>query len=167
MKNTSKGFTLIELIIAIGLMAIFIPSLIFVFSFSLGTSVQGESYTQAYTIAQEQMEAIYFLKDNDISWNWTDYPENNGEIDYYQPSQIDGEWSLGLKKEGSPTITNGYAATVKIYPVIRNTSGDISEDTDDPLNTVDPTSRKIVVDVSWKEKGEPTSIELVSYATKH
>jgi len=162
-----KGFTLIELIIAIGLMAIFIPSLVFVFSFSLGTSVQGESYTQAYTLAQEQMEAIYYLKENDISWNWTSFPENNGEFDYYQPTQEDGVWSLGAKKDGPPKITDGYAVTVKILPVVRNATGNISEDPEDPLNTLDPTSRKILVDVAWNEKGEPTNIDLVSYATKH
>lgn len=163
----NKGFTLIELLIAIGLMAIFIPSLVFVFSFSLGSSVQGESYTEAYTLAQEQMEAVYFLKENDISWNWSDYPENNGEFDYYQPTQEDGFWDLGPIKEGPPTITDGFAATIKIYPVARNTLGNISEDTEDPLNTIDPTSRKVVVNVVWEEKGEPTNIELVSYATKH
>ena len=161
MKN--KGFTLIELLIAMGLSALFLPALVFVFSFSLGAASQGESYTQAYALAQEHMEAIYYLKENSAEWNWQTQPANTiSTNEYYQPYKAAGTWILGLITS-SPQQDNGYTVTVKILPVIRNTAtGDISDS-----GEVDIYTREIIVNVSWKEKGEPTDIELVSYVSRH
>jgi prepilin-type N-terminal cleavage/methylation domain-containing protein len=159
----SKGFTLIELLIAMGLSALFLPALVFVFSFSLGAASQGESYTQAYALAQENMEAIYYLKENSAEWNWQTQPANTTSTnEYYQPYKAAGTWNLGLITS-SPQQINGYTVTVKILPVIRNmTTGDISDS-----GEVDIYTREVIVNVSWKEKGEPTDIELVSYVSRH
>ena len=158
----SKGYSLIELIVALGLAALFIPAIVFVFSFSLMSARQGESYTIAYSLAQEQMEAIYFLKAHDPNWDWFNYPENNSASDYYQPTRASDGWQLG-PKISTPKEENGYVTSVKILPVKRS-SGNIS---DDPLSIDDPTSRKVVVAVSWKENGVPVNIDLVSYVTDY
>ena len=158
-----NGFTLIELLIAIGLMALFLPALVFVFSFSLKSAVQGESYTKAYTIAQQQMEAVYYLKSNEIGWDWEDSTINNTKDgnDYYQPQpQVDGTWVLG-PKISSPQEINGYTSTVKILPVYR----DNLEIIDDSSYPEDPYTRKIIVNVSWKESGQTTKVDLVSYVS--
>ena len=164
MKMEKNGFTLIELIIAIGLSALFLPALVFVFSFSLGAASQGESYTQAYAIAQENMEAIYFLKKNDTNWNWESAPVNTtNPDDYYQPYKTSGKWNLGLITP-SPQSKNGYTVTVKILPVYRDSDENITEDQSE---STDPFTRKIIVYASWMEKGELTDIELVSYVSRH
>ena len=160
-----NGFTLVELLIAIGLTALFLPAMVFVFSFSLGAASQGESYTQAQALAQENMEAIYYLKENaESEWGWEDNnPVNTTDDQYYQPEKTDGTWSLGTITT-DPQEVNGYTSTVKILTVDRKTDGNIVED-DSQIS--DPTTRKIVVTVSWKEKGQLTKIDLVSYVTKH
>lgn len=151
-----KGFTLIELLFAIALSALFLPALVFVFSFSLGAASQGESYTQAYTIAQEQMEVIYSLKE---SWDW----ETEANPDTYQLEKTSGAWSL-VAVGATPIEIGGYTATVEIITVRRDSDGNITEDASEEE---DQTTRKIIVEVLWKEKGEDTSIDLVSYVTKH
>lgn len=156
-----NGFTLVELIIALGLAAIFLPALVLVFSFSLGSASQGESYTQAYTLAQERMESIYFLKE-DVSWDWVNFPSNNGASDFYQPYKNSGVWELGSKTT-TPLETDGYTVTVQILPVNRS-AGDITEEA---WGVLDPKSRKVNVKVVWSEKGSPTEINLVSYVTDH
>ena len=157
------GFTLIELIIAVGLTALFIPALVFVFSFSLGSASQGESYTQAYALAQENMEAIYYLKENDLNWDWDSEPSNTMEGEFYQPEKTGSDWILGSKTSSPIPTDGGYTITVKILPVNR-LGMNIS---DDPWSALDPYTRKVVVNVSWNEKGIPTDIDLVSYVSRH
>jgi prepilin-type N-terminal cleavage/methylation domain-containing protein len=161
----NKGFTLIELLFAIALSAIFLPAMVFVFSFSLGAASQGESYTQAYILAQEQMEAIYYIKENnpDNDWNWTLSSPVNTNGDFYQLSKSGNEWHLGLTTS-SPTETDGYKTTVEIESVQRDGAGNIIG-AGGPGG--DPTSRMVTVTVSWNEKGEDTSIDLDSYVTKY
>lgn len=169
----NKGFTLIELLFAIALSALFLPAMVFVFSFSLGAASQGESYTQAYSIAQEYMEAIFYLKDNASSdWDWDNNTQLTSNSEYYQPSNLSGNWMLG-GKTSSPTSTNGYETIVQIFKTCRDDiDGDEILDIypSDPDNTCvydDDLTRKVVVKVTWNEKGEDTSIDLVSYVTKH
>src|SRR4030042_2338141 len=161
----TNGFTLIELLIAIGLTALFLPALVFVFSFSLGSASQGENYTQAYALAQGNNETIYYLKENSSDWNWTLLsPLNTSSTEYYQPSKPTGSWILGSKTP-IPHEVDGYTTTVQIFQVERNIStGNITEGQGDDI---DPKTRKIVVNVAWKEKGEDTSIDLVSYVSRH
>lgn len=159
-----NGFTLVELIIAIGLAALFIPALVNVFSFSLRSADQGRNYSQAYAVAQEQMEAIYYLKEFDPEWLWLpDSPANNSPADHYQLELVGGEWQRGGKTSTLKEM-DGYTSKVKILPVHRDSLGDIQ---DDPVYPLDPTSRKIIVTVSWKENGVPTEVELVSYVSRH
>ncbi len=157
-----KGFTLIELLFAIALSALFLPALVFVYSFSLGAASQGENYTQAYALAQEYMEAIYYIKKNSPNeWDWISKPENTLDGEYYQPYKSGGVWVLGPKNP-PPQEINGYNVFVEIKEIRRNEQGDIDE-----AGNIDHKSRKIIITVKWKEKGNDTSIDLVSYVTKH
>ncbi len=75
MKSAKSGFSFVEIIIAIGLAAIFLPALSQVLSLSIRSASQGEKYSQAQAIAQEGMEAAFYLKSlNDANWNWTTTP---------------------------------------------------------------------------------------------
>lgn len=160
----NKGFTLIELLFAIALSALFLPAMVFVFSFSLEAASQGESYTQAYSIAQENMEAIYYIKENESSWAWESESINTPDGSYYQPEINGTVWELG-NQTSSPSKVSGYTTTVEVLSVDRDPmTGDI---VDTGSGTNDPSTRKVIVTVSWSEKGEDTSIDLVSYVTKH
>lgn len=162
----SKGFTLIELLIAMGLSALFLPALVFVFSFSLGAASQGESYTQAYALAQENMEAIYHLRKN---WDWDATPIDSDDSMFYQPYKVSDDWFLGTITNTPLKKDDGYLVTVQIDKVERvDSNGDgILDDIVETGGAEDKTTRKIIVTVTWKEKGVDTSIDLVSYVTKH
>ena len=164
----SKAFTLIELIVAIGLSALFLPAIIFVYSFSLGAASQGEKYTQAYALAQEQMEAIYYLKEYGDDWIWGDDSINTSSTEFYQ-LQKDGEgWILGSKFSETTLPAEsvgypGYTAIVEISGVQRNEDGLIAEDG----TVTDHLTKEVKVTVSWLENGVPTDIDLTSYVSKH
>lgn len=65
--RTNCGFSLIEIVITIAVAAIILPGVIALQSLSSFTSGQGETYTQAYVLAQKEMETIYNLKK---TWDW-------------------------------------------------------------------------------------------------
>ncbi|OGK14126.1 hypothetical protein A3H80_04695 [Candidatus Roizmanbacteria bacterium RIFCSPLOWO2_02_FULL_37_19] len=162
MKNF--GFTLVEVIVTIGLAAIFLPAIGVLLSLSLQSSVQGEKFSQAQALAQEGMEAVYYLKSqSDSGWDWVDTPENSPPDQFYQPTETDGIWELG-SLTSSPIIgPEPFTRTVEITEV-RRCGDDICTDASAP---VDDTTRKILVTVSWPEKGSIQKVELDAYVTQH
>ena len=65
MKRNNRGFTFVEIIIALGLSAILLPALGRALSFSIRVASQGEKFTQAYALAQQGMENMYAQKSQD------------------------------------------------------------------------------------------------------
>lgn len=162
-----NGFSLLEIIITIGLVAIFIPAIGVIFSLSVFSASQGEKFSQAYALAQEQMEAIYFLKScDDSAWDWETTPVNTSIGEYYQLSNSGGTWQLGAKTTTS--VSDGeFTKKVAILPVFRIPplpGGEISQES---WAVEDLTTRKIEILVSWNERGEKQEIRLSSYVTKH
>jgi len=159
MKN---GFSLIEIMLTVALTAVILPAIVIVLSFSLRSAKEGEKYTKAYALSQEQMEGIYFLKGN-TAWDWEVTPENTAEGEYYQPQEIEDNWQLGSKTT-TPVETEGYTKKVEIKEVRRDVTGNIS---DDPWAIVDDYSRWISVYVAWKDNGLPVEVKIDSLVTKY
>lgn len=106
MKRNNRGFTFVEIIVALGLAAILLPALGSALSFSIRVASQGEKFTQATSIAQQGMENLYSQK----SQNWS--------------SIVDGV---------TTTVSLPFTRTITISDVKRNLSGDIdSGGTNDP-----------------------------------
>lgn len=137
-----NGFSLIEIIIAIGVAAIFIPAIGTIFSLSLKSSSQGEKFTQAYALAQEGMEEKFYEKTN---WLWTDTnPSNDIVIN---------------------TLTNNFTRKIEIAKACRDASNNLC---DCSLGTEDIESRKIIITVFWLEgTPPPQEVKLEAYVTKH
>lgn len=164
MKVRNAGFSLIEIIVAVGLAAVFLPAVGMIFSFAIGSASQGEKFSQAYRLAQEGMEAAFYLKSqNDASWDWQTTPGNTASGEYYQPTQTGGVWQLGGKTT-TPAVTQPpFTRKVGIVEVRRCGLVICS----DPWATVDPYSRKITVHVTWPGKGQTEEVKLEAYVTAH
>lgn len=164
MRTRNEGFSLIEIIVAVGLAAIFLPAVGMIFAFAIGSASQGEKFSQAYRLAQEGMEAIFYLKSqNDPLWDWDNTPVNTDPGEYYQPAQTGGVWQLGGKTTTPDETQPPFTRKVEITPVRRCGLVICS----DPWATVDPYSRKITVYVSWPEKGQTEEVKLEAYVTAH
>lgn len=160
-KVTSKGFTLIEIMLSIALLAIFIPALIYALGFSTFTVSQGEKFTIASSAAQEQMEAVIKLKnENGSNWDWVNTPDYTSTGEYYQPQLVSGAWQLGSKTT-IPSETDGFTKVVEINQVKR-CAKDLC---DDSWGITDPHSRKVTVKVTWKENGQDQTVSLTSLLT--
>lgn len=158
------GFALVEIVVAMGLVATFLPAIGVILSFNINSSSQGKNFSKAYQLAQEGMEAIIYLKaKNDPAWDWQNTPANTTTGEYYQPQQTGGSWQLGSTTT-SPSITEDpFTRTIEISEV-RRCSHIVCED---PLALVDQNSRKIIVYVSWPEKNQIQEVKLESYVTAH
>lgn len=166
MKKNNAGFTFVEIIIALGLSAILIPALGRALSFSIRVASQGEKFSQAYALAQENMEAIYYIKSQGIGWDWINTPTDS----LYQPNNSGGNWVLG----GTVTVPVvgpvPYTRTVQISHIKRSTIPPFDicdEPCTDPFATPNDYTRKITVLVSWPEAGGTQQVTLNSYVTNH
>ena len=162
-----SGFSLIEIIVAVGLAAIFLPAIGVILSFALFSASEGEQFSKAHNVAQEGMEAFFYLKSkNDSTWDWTTTPSNTASGEYYQPLQAGGIWQLGTKTT-SPSVTQPpFTRKIELIQVCRNPSLTIA-DCSAPGASVDPYSRKVMVYVSWLENGQRQEVKLGSYVTAH
>lgn len=142
--NENAGFSLIEILIAIAVAAVIFPAVIILLSFSSFTVGQGENYTKAYTIAQKEMENIYYQKNQNLSWDWTTSPSNS------TTTTTDGIFLKTVIIErciGGSTCTSGF-----IYG--------------------DEITRKITVNIYWSERETDTywksnpKVTVESYVTK-
>jgi len=164
---TNSGFTLLEIIVSMAIAAIILPALGAVFTFSLNSSSVGEKTSKANIYAQEQMEAVYQLKD---SWTWTTTdPANTSNTEYYQPCKnSSGVWNLGTKtnspvEDPCATGMTGFKRTIQIFSVTRNSDGSLGGTTENKE------TRKVVSKVTWvdKDTANPEEVSLSSYVTKH
>lgn len=163
-KITSKGFTLVEILIALALVAILIPAFITALHFSIFTSGQGDSFSRAYALAQEQMEVIYLLK-NEGGWTWDDTsPLNTAPGSYYQPVKSGNTWTLG-SMTSAPIPDGFYTKKVEIKPIMRDAAGVINGSP--PLTDDNENSRFVTVYVKWKENGITQEVKLESIITKY
>ncbi len=135
MKN---GFSLIEVLISIAVAVVILPAVVVLLSFGTLTSQQGENYTKAYTLAQQEMEKIYNLKKN-ADWDISNlgYAPSGSTIEFPINVAISGVDRCGnfICPAGSPGINDKY-------------------------------TRRVIVTVSWKERGADQEIKLTSYVTK-
>ncbi len=133
-----KGFSLVEILISLALVAIFLPAIGIIFSFALSSSSQGEKFTQAYGFAQEGMETVFSLKSQDPNF-W-----NNVGVGY--------------------TVS----LSTPPPPFARSVSLDCGLSPDCPcLNGVNPHCSHATVIVSWPENGQNQEVKIEAYVTQH
>lgn len=137
MKQNTQGFTLVEIIVALGLSAILMPALGQALSFSIRVASQGEKFSQAYNLAQQGMEKMYAEK----SQNW-----------------------LGLADSTSTIGT--YTRVITVDDVLRCGVPPTWEICSDG-NPDDGETKKITVVVSWEEPGGIQIASISSYVTNH
>jgi len=144
------GQLLVELLIAIGLMAVFLPALLTAYVTSTQGTVQQENRVRASTLLRESEEAVRVVREN----GWTSFA-NNGT---YHPEISGSSWSLVL---GNETVEN-LTRQIEIANVYRDANGDIVE----TGGQLDPSTKLITVTISWDEPSFG-SVESNFYLTRY
>lgn len=154
MIKTQKGQTLIELLITIALAAILMPALLGGFALARSGRVQQEQRIAAINLAKEEEEAVRVVAAN--SWD-------NLANGTYHATASGTTWQLS---SGSEQIGNGFTRSITISSVYRDSSGNVTVATYPPDGTLDPSTKKISISVSWLSP-IPASITPEFFLTRH
>ncbi len=152
--HNKKGIAVVEILIAIGIIAIIISSLLGVVVFSLKLSASIKETTTADALAQEIVEAVRNFRDG-TDWDSDGLGILNTGSAYYPEKSGDTPpaWML---VEGEEVI-NGFVRKVVFVDVMRDANDNIVESG----GTNDPDTRKIIATVSWESK----KVEIITYFT--
>ncbi len=148
LKNKT-GSILVEVVVAVGLTAVLIPSIIN----GLITSYQGEPQQaqrlKALTLARESYETIRIVRE--AGW---DMFAINGT---YHLARLDQSWQL---VDGVENI-DGFNRSVVIEDAYRDSQGDLVDS-----GTLDPSVKKVTVNVCWT-RPLPSQVEFPIYMTRY
>lgn len=133
-KNSHKAFTLIEVLLAIALVAIFTTAFFTLFYTSEVAIEVGEDQEVATALAKEGLEIV----ENIASENFLNLSDGNFVL-----SESGGNYSLA--SSGSEIIDGIYTRTVEVSPVMRNDASEIDGDGDN----LDNQTKLITVTVAW------------------
>lgn len=148
MFHTKKAFSLVEVLLAVTLFAIFAVGIVYVSLDTLQKSSKVELENEGLLYASEGLEAIYALRAEDY-WQLT-----SGS---YGLSLTGDSWGLTTAPE---IIDTFYERTVTIEDVYRDSNGDII----DSGGTLDIKMKKITSEVTWTWRGLlPRTVRLVTY----
>ncbi|MFC1629923.1 prepilin-type N-terminal cleavage/methylation domain-containing protein [Patescibacteria group bacterium] len=155
LKNSgNKGFSIIEIIVVIFVLAVAFTGILTLITFALSISSITKENTQAVNIAQETAEAVRNFRDG-TNWNSDGLGTKTIGISHY-PQKIGGpppSWTLVQGEE----VVNGYTRKVVFEDVFRDTNDDIVE----LGGALDSDTIKAVITVSWEDK----EVEIETYFT--
>lgn len=161
------GAAIIEILIAIAVLALVLTSVLGLAGLSLQSAGLVQKTVAAVNLAQEAMEATRSFRDA-IAWQ-NDDPQNQydglGALTpgaFYHPAKSQDAQPKWMLLSGQETL---YGFSRKI--VFENVSRDSNENIESVYNSSnnDPNTKKAIVSVSWYEKGRPHSVQLNTYLT--
>lgn len=135
LAKTQAGATLAEVLVAIGLLGIILPTLSLALITANSARPTNEQKLQASSLLREATEVLRSLRSSD--WN-------NIAVDgTYHPEISDNGWALVSGSE----VINGLTRQIVIDSTQRDSSGAIVSSG----GTVDPSTKHIVASVSWSK----------------
>jgi len=145
-----KGQTLVELLIAIGLMAIIIPALLVGLMTARSGKPQQKQRLQAIALVKEAEESLRNVREN----GWVTFAVNGT----YHPLVSGSSWALA---SGIETIGD-FTRQIVISDAYRDENGNLVT----TGGTMDPSTKKVDITVSW---GLPflSSLTVSSYMTRY
>jgi prepilin-type N-terminal cleavage/methylation domain-containing protein len=149
----SRGFSLVEVIVAVSIAAISILSVWKVYNFFIKISISNPSLFQASFLAEEGIEAVKFMRDSGWSSNITSLSSD-------VPYTLVFNGSKWATTTSVVYIDNKFDRRVSVSDVYRDAFGNIGE-----TGSFDPDTKKVLVTVSWKKDISTTTKEITTYVS--
>lgn len=148
-RESPKGQSLVELLVAIGIFAILLPALYFGFISTTQGKAQQEQRAQAVALLKEAQEAVRSVRDG----GWTTFAVDGT----FHPVASGSAWTL----VSGPETINAFTRQVVISDVQRDVNGNIV-----PSGVVDSSTKLVTTTVSWTLP-IAGSTQSVMYLTRH
>jgi general secretion pathway protein I len=122
-STCNRGFTLLEVMISLAILAIGLVTVMQLFSSSLRNAKVSQDYTKAIFAARQMLEEIMVTQEDfegfEDSGEFEDLPDFFWEIrsELYEPEEIEGDERYSLQPEetdGSEPITDTYKIDFKV-----------------------------------------------------
>lgn len=143
-----KGFTIIEILVAIVILGFVSASFAALFNFSLRANSQNEKNLMALNLSKENLEIIRALRNE--SW---DYLTNLTMGANYHIVKNDNQWALSQGAESISTFNRRV--------IIDNVYRDINDNIITSGGVLDPDTKKITSIIEWTNQ----NITLTTYLT--
>lgn len=151
-----KGFTIIEILVAIAVIIAAFTAILGFFAFEARVAERGRARLEAISFAQEAIEAVRNFRDNT---GWSSPGIGIGTltagVDYHPVSSPTG-WNIALEDETIGEFTRAIVFNEVYRDVNHNISGS---------GTKDENTRKVTITVSWTDRQGSTEEILVTYIT--
>jgi Tfp pilus assembly protein PilV len=145
-RDTKKGMSVIEIILASGLFVIVATSIVTLLAQSYGSNRLSNEQTIANQYAAEGLEAVRNIRDQ--SYALLTVSSGTGV------AVSSGTWALS----GTSTAFDKYTRIISISTVNRDGSGNVSS-----TGTLDPNTKKVVSTVTWS--ASPSRVDSVVQTT--
>jgi type II secretory pathway pseudopilin PulG len=138
-----KGIALVELLVAMGIMALILPALITAFFSARGGRVADAQRLQAAGLVREAKEAVRIVRDS----GWSNLPDSTVTPPIsYHPAVIGSTWGLASGEETIDTEI-GLKRKILFSSVYRDGLGNLT--TTETGNTLDPSVKHVEVSVTY------------------
>ncbi len=147
---SSKGQALVELLLVIGISAIFLPALLTALVASREGKAQQEQRVEAVALMRETEEVVRSVREK--GWNLFSV---NGT---YHPAVTGNAWSFG----SGPETINGLTRELVISDVYRDQNGVVVTSG----GSIDTSTKKVTVTVSWTQP-RPSQVTSTLFVTRY
>lgn len=151
-----RGLTLVEVVIASGIITAFLTTLITVHNTYLRSSFSNLDSVKAAYLAEEGIEAVKGIRD--VSWGTNINPLIDGTTYYLLFSTTTNAWTITTIPS---FIDSKFSRELFFSGVNRDTSNDITTSG----GNYDHNTRKVTVSVSWADRGATTTRSMDTYIT--
>lgn len=148
----SKGFTLLEIMVAIGILSISLVALLTFQGNTMITSGRAERITEATILARMKISEIEL--DLDKSVRKGEFPEEKTEEGSFDEPFGDYKWKMSIKGVKLPAPVMGDEGSIENM-IGRQLSQEIEK-----------TVREVKLEVIWNEMGEEQTIDVVTHIVK-
>lgn len=153
----NKGISILEIVIVIGIFSVIFFLIFTLSNFSLNTNLLIKKTLTANHLACEAIEALRNLRDG-TDWQTNGIGTFLPDIEYHlEATSSPQKWQL---VEGEETI-----GSFKRKVIFKNVFRDLNSNIVETGGAQDPDTRKIIVSVSWNEKGQDYKVELITFLT--
>jgi len=158
-KHSSRGFSLVEVVLAAAIFMLFSTSAVVVVLGGLNANRLGGEETVANQFAAEGIEAAKSIKNQ--AYSNLNAVNPTPRAVFRNASNI---WAFGTDRSNNTlthNVSDNYVRQVKVESVNRDGSGNIVPA---PTGTLDPDTKKITSTVNWNfNAARPENISLITY----
>lgn len=151
-KNSSAGFTLLEVMVSVAILAISLTVLLSFQGNTLLVSGRQEHITIATMLARQRMVEIELELEQGMQKG--EFPDERSEEAEFDPPFEEYRWKMEVKKVELPAPVMGEEGSVQDM-VGKQLTEEIAK-----------TVRELRLEITWEELGEPQSLEVVTHLIK-